>query len=432
MKVVSVNNISKRYRLGTISSGRLSDDLTSFLYKLFNKENPNQKINFDNDLKINTKSNHVWALKNISFNLKKGEVLGIIGKNGSGKSTLLKIISRITSPNNGSIKIHGRVSSLLEVGTGFHPELTGRENIFLNGTMMGLRKSEIENRLEQIIEYSGIRNYIDTPIKRYSSGMRVRLGFSISAHLNPDILIIDEVLAVGDIEFKNKAINTMKDFVKSKDKTIIFVSHDLELIKMLCSRSILLEKGKVIFDGNKLEAIKFYNDICNKNGTIFQKKSQINFDRFSKDLPFNFLSMSLKNDHNHLSNSFSIRENIYIELEFIIKKTNPGLMINFEILNNGEVLINSHLNDKYEFSENNLKNGKYITVTKIPKLLLRSGIYQIRPSMGIMNSQISDNPPYGLTFLVNDNVRDLELTSFGPRAGKILFNHPWLIKTVES
>lgn len=243
--ILKVENIAKQYRLGLVGTGTISHDLNRWWSRLTGKEDPYLKVGETNDRSEKGDSEYVWALKDISFEVKKGEVLGIIGKNGAGKSTLLKILSRVTSPTVGEIKTKGRIASLLEVGTGFHPEMTGRENIYLNGAILGMTKKEITSKIDEIVEFSGCLRYIDTPVKRYSSGMKVRLAFAVAAHLEPDILVVDEVLAVGDAEFQKKAIGKMQDISNSDGRTVLFVSHDMGAIKSLCDRCIILNNGKI-------------------------------------------------------------------------------------------------------------------------------------------------------------------------------------------
>ncbi|NOU47437.1 MAG: ATP-binding cassette domain-containing protein [Bacteroidales bacterium] len=239
-------NISKQYRLGNIGTGTLSNDLNRWwLMNIRGKEDPNLKVGEVNDRSVKANSDYIWALKNIHFEVKKGEVLGIIGKNGAGKSTLLKILSRVTTPTTGKIHVFGRIASLLEVGTGFHPEMTGRENIYMNGAIMGMTKNEITRKFDEIVDFSGVEKYIGTPVKRYSSGMTVRLGFAIAAHLEPEILVVDEVLAVGDAEFQKKAIGKMQDVSKSDGRTVLFVSHNMASVKTLCNNGILLKNGEI-------------------------------------------------------------------------------------------------------------------------------------------------------------------------------------------
>lgn len=242
--VIEINNLGKQYRLGNVGTGTMSDDLKRFLYKLRGKEDPFLKVGESNDRTKKGSSEYVWALKDINFKVNEGEVLGIIGKNGAGKSTLLKILSRTTLPTTGEYKIKGRVASLLEVGTGFHPDLTGRENIFLNGAILGMNKAEIRKQFDAIVEFSGVERYIDTPVKRYSSGMYVRLAFAVAAHLDPEILIVDEVLAVGDAEFQKKCLGKMKD-VSGQGRTVLFVSHNMPTMRALCDKCLYLKNGEV-------------------------------------------------------------------------------------------------------------------------------------------------------------------------------------------
>lgn len=256
--ILKADNISKQYRLGNVGVGTLSDDIKRWWYKVRGKEDPFLQVGAMNKRDSFANEDYIWALKNISFEVKQGEVLGIIGKNGAGKSTLLKILSRVTSPTTGSIKTKGRIASLLEVGTGFHGELTGRENIFMNGAVLGMTRHEIKAKLDEIIAFSGCEKYIDTPVKRYSSGMTVRLGFAVAAHLEPEILVVDEVLAVGDADFQKKAIGKMQDLSKGEGRTVLFVSHNMASVNNLCTRGILLEYGKIAFEGDISSTISNY------------------------------------------------------------------------------------------------------------------------------------------------------------------------------
>lgn len=244
--VINVENLGKLYRLGEIGTGTLSHDINRLWARLRGKEDPFSMVGTVNDrTKGAQKGEHVWALNDVTFDVTRGEVLGIIGKNGAGKSTLLKLLSRVTSPTKGEVKIKGRVASLLEVGTGFHPEMTGRENIYMNGTIMGMRRYEIKAKLDGIVEFAGVSKYLDTPVKRYSSGMTVRLGFAVAAFLEPEILIVDEVLAVGDAEFQKRAIGKMQEVSKGEGRTVLFVSHNMKTIEQICSSAILLENGHI-------------------------------------------------------------------------------------------------------------------------------------------------------------------------------------------
>lgn len=258
--IIQINNVSKLYRLGEVGTGTLSHDLNRLWAKLLGKEDPYMKVGSLNDRAVKSDSPYSWALKDISVTINQGDIIGVIGKNGAGKSTLLKILSRVTTPTKGSIRMKGRLASLLEVGTGFHPELTGRENIYLNGSLLGMTKKEINGKFDEIVEFSGCAKYIDTPTKRYSSGMTVRLAFAVAAFLEPEILVVDEVLAVGDAEFQKKAIGKMKDVCGNSDRTVLFVSHNMNAIQSLCTRGIVLEKGNLIFDGTVDESLSLYQE----------------------------------------------------------------------------------------------------------------------------------------------------------------------------
>jgi len=252
--MIKVEGIYKQYRLGQVGTGTLSHDLNRWWHKIRGKDDPYGIVTLQNEKDASVSSPYVWVLEDINFEVKQGEVLGIIGRNGAGKSTLLKILSKVTSPTSGKITLNGRVASLLEVGTGFHPDLTGRENIFLNGAILGMTKTEIRSKFDEIVAFSGVEKYIDTPVKRYSSGMYVRLAFAVAAHLEPEILIVDEVLAVGDADFQKKCLGKMKD-VSAEGRTVLFVSHNMEAVKNLCDRAILLEQGKITIDASPSEVI---------------------------------------------------------------------------------------------------------------------------------------------------------------------------------
>ena len=256
--VIEFNNVGKQYILGTIGTGTLSHDLNRWWANIRGKEDPYLKIGETNDRTQKGDSRFVWALRDINLKLEQGDVVGIVGKNGAGKSTLLKILSRVTSPTTGDIKIKGRIASLLEVGTGFHPEMTGRENIFMNGSIMGMTKAEIRSKFDEIVDFAGVAKYVDTPVKRYSSGMMVRLGFAIAAHLEPEILVVDEVLAVGDAEFQKKAIGKMQDVSKGQGRTVLFVSHNMAAVRSLCTRGVVLKNGMIDYIGSIPDTLDHY------------------------------------------------------------------------------------------------------------------------------------------------------------------------------
>ncbi len=252
---ISIEHVSKEYRLGVIGGGTLQGDLQSWWAKARGKEDPNSKIGS----KTYKHNERFLALNDISFDIEKGEAIGLIGHNGAGKSTLLKLISCVTAPTKGCIRLNGKISSMLEVGTGFHPELTGRENIYMNGAILGMKRHEINERMDQIIEFSECSQFIDTPVKRYSSGMYVKLAFSVAAHLNNDILIMDEVLAVGDLQFQRKCLKKMSEVSRQEGKTILYVSHNMSTIRQLCPRCVVLQQGKLLFDGSVSEAVGIYS-----------------------------------------------------------------------------------------------------------------------------------------------------------------------------
>ena len=256
---IEFNHVSKQYRLGLVSTKTLSHDIRRFwITNVLHREDPYLKIGETNDRSTKGSSEYVWALKDINFKVEQGDVVGIIGKNGAGKSTLLKLLSRVTGPTTGTIRAHGRIGSLLEVGTGFHGEMTGRENIFMNGAILGMSRAEIQSKLDEIIDFSGCERYIDTPVKRYSSGMTVRLGFAVAAFLEPEILVVDEVLAVGDAEFQKKAIGKMKDVSQGQGRTVLFVSHNMASVRNLCQTGIILDKGQIAYMGTADDAVSLY------------------------------------------------------------------------------------------------------------------------------------------------------------------------------
>ena len=262
-KVIEFDRVGKQYVLGTFGTGTLSQDLNRWWARVRGKEDPYLKIGEVNDRTKKGDSRFVWALKDISFSVEQGDVVGIIGKNGAGKSTLLKILSRVTSPTVGSIKVKGRIASLLEVGTGFHPEMTGRENIYMNGSIMGMTRAEITRKLDEIVDFAGVEKYLDTPVKRYSSGMIVRLGFAIAAHLDPEILVVDEVLAVGDAEFQKKAIGKMHDVANGQGRTVLFVSHNMAAVKSLCKKGVVMKNGGIEYTGDIESSVAHYLQIGN-------------------------------------------------------------------------------------------------------------------------------------------------------------------------
>lgn len=309
--VLKVENLSKQYRLGQVGTGTISHDLNRFISRIRGKEDPFLKVGVKNSRSNYLQGEYVWALDDISFELKQGEVLGIIGKNGSGKSTLLKILSQITSPTIGNIYVKGRISSLLEVGTGFHPELTGLENIYLNGAILGMSKSEISMKLDEIVEFSGCAAYLNTPVKRYSSGMVVRLGFAVAAHLESEILVVDEVLAVGDQEFQAKCIGKMKS-ISSSGRTVLFVSHNMQSVQNLCQTGLWIDEGSVAFHGPVGDAITSYLKTGEEQKHFSQDLTEFKGRLGSGNVQFNRIDLFVNNNP---SNKLVIGD----ELKFKIK-----------------------------------------------------------------------------------------------------------------
>ena len=325
--ILKIENLGKQYRLGLVGTGTLSHDLNRWWHKVRGKDDPYLKVGAVNDRSAKATTNYVWALKDINIEVKRGEVLGIIGKNGAGKSTLLKILSRVTGPTEGTIKSNGRIASLLEVGTGFHPELTGRENIYLNGAILGMTKAEIKVKEEEIIEFSGCAMYIDTPVKRYSSGMRVRLAFAVAAHLEPDILVIDEVLAVGDAEFQKKAVGKMQDISSSEGRTVLFVSHNMGAVKSLCTRAVVLADGHLKFEGDTDAAVEFY---LKANWVASTLKLDERTDRKGKR-KFRFTDMTILNSANESCQNLLSGESYTFRMEYRLVKpiSNTRIRLSF-------------------------------------------------------------------------------------------------------
>ena len=355
--ILKVENLSKQYRLGLVGTGTISHDLNRFLARIRGKEDPYLKIGESNDRSTKGTSEYVWALKDINFEVKRGEILGIIGKNGAGKSTLLKILSKVTGPSTGAIKSKGRIASLLEVGTGFHPEMTGKENIFLNGAILGMTKKEIASKLDEIIEFSGCERYVETPVKRYSSGMKVRLAFAVAAFLEPDILVVDEVLAVGDAEFQKKAIGKMQDISSQGGRTVLFVSHDMAAIQNLCSRLLVLGIGKIDYYGEVKKGIDSY---LNGYNILFDSKGFVHLEKPKNTTCF-VKSISLLNKDNQITNSIFMGDLLTLLFDVECKSKLEDFEISvFVRLSNGEKIFtiksSEQLNSKLNVSSNfNLK-----------------------------------------------------------------------------
>jgi lipopolysaccharide transport system ATP-binding protein len=368
-------NISKQYRLGLVSTKTLSHDLNRwFTVNVRRKEDPYLKVGEVNDRASKGVSDYVWALKDINFTVDHGDVLAIIGKNGAGKSTLLKILSKVTAPTTGIIKAKGRIASLLEVGTGFHPEMTGRENIYMNGSIMGMTKAEITRKLDEIVDFSGIERYIDTPAKRYSSGMTVRLGFAIAAHMEPEILVVDEVLAVGDAEFQKKAIGKMQDVSKGEGRTVLFVSHNMAAVKNLCKTGIVLKDGMLDFAGSIGDSIDYYS------GLSYDETKYLYYPDL-KTAPGNEIirirSMEVKPQ---IGKVINFETDINVALKFHCFRSNLMIDVTFELLSIDDIVI-FHRWMNFSPYKNSVVGEQEIKFV-IPAGLINSGKYYFKVWFG--------------------------------------------------
>ncbi|WP_136810713.1 polysaccharide ABC transporter ATP-binding protein [Desulfosediminicola flagellatus] len=385
MSVIEVDDLWKEYRLGVIGHGTLTHDLQSWWAKFRGNEDPNEKISsYIAGQEKQIDGNRFWALRNINFEIKQGEILGIIGKNGAGKSTLLKLLSRVTAPTRGNIKVKGRIASLLEVGTGFHPELTGRENIFMNGAILGMSKQEIKSKLDEIIDFSGVEDFVDTPVKRYSSGMYVRLAFAVAAHLEPEILVVDEVLAVGDAAFQKKCIGKMGN-ISREGRTILFVSHNMGAVRALCSRAIILNHGELMLSAGVNTAVEQYltfgqEGVGHSGEIIWDDNGAPNCDEISLH------SIKLL-DEGKTHSVYSASKPIDMEIKFKVKLPVRGMRIIISLLTiEGVVAFSSTNHSKMAAQE--LLPGKYCTTCRIPADLLNSGGYLIKIHIGIPNVKV--------------------------------------------
>lgn len=399
--VIKVENLSKQYRLGQVSTGTLSHDINRWWHRVRGKEDPYLKIGEANDRTTAGNSEYVWALRDINFEVNQGEVLGIIGRNGAGKSTLLKVLSRTTAPTTGGIKLKGRVASLLEVGTGFHPELSGKENIYLNGAILGMTRHEITSKFDEIVAFAGVERYIDTPVKRYSSGMYVRLAFAVAAHLEPEILVVDEVLAVGDSEFQKKCLGKMKDVSEREGRTVLFVSHNMAAVKQLCTKGIVLRYGQLMFSGTQYEAVNYYQNAHQTNSS-FEHNESVNTAP-GNDLIriLKFIVSPLKGDN------ISISTGISFELEYYNHKENTNLDVTFELKSSEEIIVFHH--GTFVAQNNSSQRGIYKVKGELPPHFLNAGTF-------LFNLIFGENQRYAL-FVAEDFIRfDVMNESFGSNA----------------
>ena len=378
MTAIEFENVGKQYRLGLVSMGTLGQDLNRWwTMNVRGKEDPYLKIGETNDRAVKGSSDYVWALRDINFKVEQGDVVGIIGRNGAGKSTLLKLLSKVTGPSTGIIRARGRIGSLLEVGTGFHPEMTGRENIYMNGAILGMTKSEISRKLDEIIDFSGCERYIDTPVKRYSSGMMVRLGFAVAAHLDPEILVVDEVLAVVDAEFQKKAIGKMKDVSRGEGRTVLFVSHNMAAVKNLCKNGIVLQNGMIAYSGTSFNCVDFYLQDCSdlkRPYSIYAKEETVD-----KSKEVVFLSISLKDMKDQIKKS----ENISFEFDLFSNASIENCRINTTIFTIDGTPIGGVSSDS--FFPTSINQRKKVTLS-LHNHHLAPGKYYASFSVGIGNS----------------------------------------------
>ena len=400
MIAIQFDNVGKLYRLGTVGTGTLSHDLNRWWkMRVLHQEDPFMKVGETNDRATHGHSHYVWALKDISFNVEQGDVVGIIGKNGAGKSTLLKLLSRVTGPTTGTIRAHGRIGSLLEVGTGFHGEMTGRENIFMNGAILGMTRNEIQSKLDEIIDFSGCERYIDTPVKRYSSGMTVRLGFAVAAFLDPEILVVDEVLAVGDAEFQKKAIGKMKDVSQGEGRTVLFVSHNMASIRALCNHGVLLENGMVKMIGAVNPVVDTY--LKDNNGGAMSSDIEWTLDNAPRKGAVTILRCAIQCESDIITNETPF------DLVFDFQNDEDGLSlgVNPHVYNAQDIcLFNVGIGEKP------LPKGRYRAVFHVPGGLFCAGSYRVD------NLLFSHNAAYfnherALSFEVN-SVRDDDFSNY--------------------
>ena len=409
--VLRAENISKQYRLGQLGTGTISHDLNRAWAKLRGKEDPYLKVGDANDRSLAGGSDYVWSLKDINFEVKQGEVLGIIGKNGAGKSTLLKILSQVTTPTTGQVAVRGRIAALLEVGTGFHPDLSGRENIFLNGAILGMTKHEIKSKLEEIVEFSGVAKYLDTPVKRYSSGMTVRLGFAIAAHLEPEILIVDEVLAVGDQEFQDKCIGKMKD-VSQSGRTVLFVSHNLGAVQNLCGTCIYLKDGKIKEAGVTSKIVESYLGE-NRNVQLTGEIPNDFYRQYATGEAY-FRKIVIKDLQDNTIDKLGFSQPFRVVLELEVLKDLKNVMINVNLGTTlGQPILYAVEKNDSGYSTKDFNKGKYVVEVKF-NLKLLPGNYSFT---------------LGINYLANGTTIDWVENVFFISVDKIGYskneNYPW-------
>lgn len=408
---IEVKGLSKRYRIGARQEPykRLTETLVDTFSAPFRRltrlgqKPPAEEI--------------LWALKDVSFTVQPGEVVGIIGRNGAGKSTLLKILSRITEPTAGEILLHGRVASLLEVGTGFHPELTGRENIFLNGAILGMSRAEIKSKFDEIVAFAEVERFIDTPVKRYSSGMYVRLAFAVAAHLEPEILVVDEVLAVGDAAFQKKCLGKMSE-VAEGGRTVLFVSHNLNAIRHLTHQTLLLESGLTEKFGPTEEVVNFYNQ---QQSTA--TKSKIFKEEDSDQYEIQIINAKLTNKADRAETSFDVFQEIVLHISYVVHRSITGSIVNFSINNNGTTIFSSFDTDADPARLDRRTPGRHLTRIVFPLGLLKPGSYSVSLGTGVVNSRKIHHIEDALFFDVELRSKPESFVSYSPRRFGIVAAH---------
>ena len=413
MLALKAENISKQYRLGQVGTGTISHDLNRFWHRVRGKEDPYLKIGESNDRTKKGESEYVWSLRDINFEIEQGDAVGIIGRNGAGKSTLLKLLSKVTKPTTGRILTNGRIASLLEVGTGFHPEMSGRENIYLNGAILGMTRKEIARKFDEIVDFSGVERYIDTPVKRYSSGMYVRLAFAVAAHFESEILIVDEVLAVGDAEFQKKCLGKMGDVSKGEGRTVLFVSHNMTAVRTLCQKGIILSNGLQVFKGSVNDALNYYNaekEIFG-NSVIFAKSSDFDNKCYTLN-KIAILDKNLNEKESHFTDNEKL--NLFIDLtlydalfpyhfSFVVKNLENDILFT---LNNAQ--------------SESLKLGNNKMFCSLPSNFLNVGNYKLDLYIIRNKTECALFEPDVLTFKIEESSKEL---------GSWMGNEPGFIKT---
>jgi lipopolysaccharide transport system ATP-binding protein len=417
-KVISVESVSKQYKLGVINHGTLQRELQSWWARLRGRADPNLEIGIDEGAAGGVFN----ALDDVSFTVSAGETVGIIGRNGAGKSTLLKILSRVAAPNSGRVRIRGRVSSLLEVGTGFHPELTGRENVYLNGAILGMTRAEITRKFDEIVAFAEVEKFIDTPVKRYSSGMYVRLAFAVAAHLEPEILIVDEVLAVGDHEFQKKCLGKMRD-VRTEGRTVLFVSHNMTAVNNLCARSILLSKGKMIADGPSSDVTREY-----LRSASFQGESHWKFEA-KPGKAAQFREVMILDPYGETREGYELTRPINIRMRYSLAEATRGVTVGLQVISedNGETFIS--LSDT-ELEMSRLEEraaGEYVAEVQIPAQLLNTGQYSLRLGVSKGRHDIFDVVE-GMNFRVIDSVGIVMFLGFERKGSLLAIQSPWVVR----